>query len=209
MITPARIAELLRPFGLSLDPLQVDRVRVYLDLLLKWNSKINLVGKAPAEECVTRHFGESLFLTRCLELGGRLLDIGSGAGFPGLAVKIVRPELEVTLLERVAKKRAFLKEVVRVCGFKGVQVLGDRLEDFSAKIQAPKYESATSRAVGGVESLTRYAAHCLKPGGFLCLWLGHQDAETISKSNSRFAWRPPVAIPLSRCREILIGDLVR
>ncbi|MGH9403017.1 MAG: 16S rRNA (guanine(527)-N(7))-methyltransferase RsmG, partial [Terriglobia bacterium] len=85
----------------------------YLGLLLRWNEKINLTAIRTPEECVTRHFAESLFLARHEQLNGRLLDIGSGAGFPGLALKVAVPELAVTLLEPVAKKRAFLKEVVR------------------------------------------------------------------------------------------------
>src|SRR3970040_314440 len=98
VISRPRITELLEPFGLSITAEQTDRLLAYLELLIRWNSKINLVGPASNEECVTRHFGESLFLQRWVDLNGSLLDIGSGAGFPGLALKIVCPGLEVTLL---------------------------------------------------------------------------------------------------------------
>ena len=208
MLSPTRVRDLLEPFGLGLASEHVDKLLIYLELLLKWNAKINLVGQAAAEECVTRHFGESLFLPRLVALRGRLLDIGSGAGFPGLALKILCPALEVTLLEPVAKKRAFLKEVARVCQFEGVQVLGDRLKDFSPRAPAAKFDFATSRAVGGFETLVKHAAECLSPRGMLCLWLGHEDAASIVAVESRFDWRPPQPIPLSRRREIIIGELL-
>ena len=206
MIGTAEITELLDPFGIRLNGDQTVRLLVYLDLLLKWNAKISLVGRSSAEECVTRHFGESLFLSRCMALKGRLLDIGSGAGFPGLALKITCPDLAVTLLEPVAKKRAFLKEVIRICQFDQVTVLGQRVEDFSAQLNDSKYDYSTSRAVGGFTNLIENAAVCIKPGGKLCLWLGHDDAAAIAQSQSPFTWNPPIPIPLSLRREILIGE---
>ena len=207
MIQPSRIAELLEPFGLSLNSEQTGRLTAYLELLLKWNSKINLIGKASDKECITRHFGESLFVARCLNFEGRLLDIGSGAGFPGLALKIVCPDLDVTLLEPVARKRAFLKEATRVCQFDRISVLASRLEGFASDLPHPGFDFTTSRAVGGIESLIENAATCLKPGGRVCLWLGHADAAHIIGLKSRFKWDKPRLIPLSLRREILVGEL--
>lgn len=186
---------------------QIDKLLIYLVLLLKWNSKINLIGQASEEETITRHFGESLYIARFEDLPGRLLDIGSGAGFPGLALKIVNTELEITLLEPITKKRAFLKEVTRQCRFDHVTVLGDRLEDFSKGLADPKFDLATSRAVGGFPSLIENAARCLKPGGRLCLWVGNADAASISASCPQFRWGNPRPIPMSRNRGILIGEL--
>ena len=147
MLTELHVRRLLEPFGLDLNPGQVGQIQTYVDLLLRWNQKINLTAIRNAEDCVTRHFGESLFLAQHAELSGSLLDIGSGAGFPGLALKIVAPDLAVTLLEPVAKKRAFLKEASRACGFLQVDARGERLEDF-VRTGPPSFDSATSRAVG-------------------------------------------------------------
>src|ERR1039458_3252543 len=123
------IAARLEPFlNRELTPAQLDQISTYIDLLQRWNARINLTAIRDPEEAVTRHFGESLFLARHVPLQGSLLDIGSGAGFPGLALKIVFPDLSVTLLEPVTKKRAFLKEAARVCGFTQVTVRGQRLE---------------------------------------------------------------------------------
>lgn len=208
MLSAARIGQLLEPFALNFAATQTDKVKIYLELLLRWNRKINLTGPCTPEECVTRHFGESLYLSRWLVLGGNLLDIGSGAGFPGLALKIVAQTLVVTLLEPVGKKRAFLKEVVRECGFWDVTVLGQRLEDFCAKPEGdPKADFATARAVGGLKTLTEGAGRCLKPGGRLCLWLGHEDGAKLGGLAPGFGWDPPVSIPLSQRRDIWIGRL--
>src|SRR5208283_2920513 len=162
MPSEATIRQLLEPFGLNLSPEQIGQMIVYLELLLRWNEKINLTGIRDWETCLTRHFGESLYLGRWVELKGRLLDIGSGAGFPGLSLKIIFPDLSVTLLEPVAKKRAFLKEVARICGMNLVEVRRERLEEFACGQSAPLYDGATVRAVGHLEELMPLACRCLK-----------------------------------------------
>jgi 16S rRNA (guanine527-N7)-methyltransferase len=180
MLNEDAVRELLEPFGLTLSTQQTGRVVAYLELLLRWNEKINLTSIRDPADCVRRHFGESLYLGRCVELSGKLLDIGSGAGFPGLCLKILFPELAVTLLEPVAKKRGFLKEAARVCGMMGVEVRGERLEEFTGSAGAAEaYDSATARAVGNLQELVPLASRCLKPGGGLYLWLSHRQASEI------------------------------
>ena len=184
MLDEATVRQLLEPFGLSLSTDQIGQLIAYLELLLRWNKKINLTGIRDAPSCVSRHFGESLYLGRWVELNGRLLDIGSGAGFPGLCLKIIFPDLSVTLLEPVAKKRAFLKEAARVCGMNFVEVRRERLEDFAGLAPPPVYDAATARAVGHLEELIPLASRCLKPGGELFLWLSRRQA-----SETRLSFR--------------------
>jgi 16S rRNA (guanine527-N7)-methyltransferase len=190
---------------LELSSGQVDQILAYLDLLERWNRKINLTAIRDPEECVSRHFGESLFLARHAELRGSLLDIGSGAGFPGLALKIVYPELAVTLLEPVAKKRAFLKEAARVASLGQIETRPERLEELVRGSPAPAFDSATSRAVGNLPKLVPLAAQCLKPGGRLFLWLARDQAEPLHTASGEFAWSKPLPIPLSRTGEIWQG----
>src|SRR5207244_13631657 len=103
---------------------QIEGIRKYMDLLLLWNHKVSLTSIVDPGEILARHFGESMFAAAKFSiLKGRLADVGSGAGFPGLALKIIRPELHVTLIEANAKKSAFLAEVVRDLGLIGVDVL--------------------------------------------------------------------------------------
>jgi 16S rRNA (guanine527-N7)-methyltransferase len=203
----AVLRRLLEPFSLVLDDSQEERLLAYLDLLLRWNSRINLIGPATPEQCVTRHFAESLYLTRHVNLHGRLLDIGSGAGFPGLALKIARQDLDITLLEPIAKKRAFLKEVARACQMGSVEVLPDRLECFAKLVPRPSFDFVTSRAVGGVSDLAEYSSILLKKGGILCLWLGRGQASELPGSGSIYTWRKSIPVPLSRKREIAVGCL--
>lgn len=207
MLNQAKLAQLLQPFGVDLSARQAGRVIVYLDLLLRWNQKINLTAVRSAEDCVTRHFGESLYLSRHLQLAGRLLDIGSGAGFPGLALKVAFPSLTVTLLEPVAKKRAFLKEVARVCSMDSVEVRGERLADFVTRKPAFRFDTVTARAVGDLDRLVPDATELLASGGRLCLWLTRSQIPGLVRISSRLNWEEPIPVPLSRERVIIVGKL--
>jgi 16S rRNA (guanine527-N7)-methyltransferase len=202
MLSEVRVRQLLDPFQLCLSADQVGQLLAYLDLLAQWNQKINLTAIRDPEECVTRHFGQSLYLARHFQLSGRLLDIGSGAGFPGLALKIAFPTLRVTLLEPVAKKRAFLKEVARTCSMESVEVRSERLEQFTASAEAAKFDAATSRAVGQLAKLVPLAAECLKPGGRLFLWVGRQAGIGLREMSASLVWETAIPIPLSRAAEI-------
>jgi 16S rRNA (guanine527-N7)-methyltransferase len=206
VLTEARVRQLLAPLELKLTASQVGRIFTYLDLLERWNQKINLTGVRDPEACVTRHFGESLYLARWVELDGRLLDIGSGAGFPGLALKIAFPALAVTLLEPIAKKRAFLKEVVRTCEMRLVEVMGERLEDFARRDPPDRFDTATARAVGRLDVLVSLALRCLNPGGRIILWLSEKQASSLIRLEGHVIWDPPIPIPLSHHGVICCGS---
>lgn len=183
MPSEATIRQLLKPFGLDeLGSGQISQLTAYLELLLRWNARINLTAVRDPKACVTRHFGESLYLGRWIRLSGKLLDIGSGAGFPGLSLKIIFPDLSVTLLEPIAKKRAFLKEAARECAMSSVEVRGERLEDFARIEPRPLFDAATARAVGSLEDLIPLAASCLKPNGNLFLWLSQEQESSLGDS---------------------------
>lgn len=205
MISRNGVRGLLSPFDISISDERIDKLIVYVDLLLRWNRKINLTSISTVEECVTRHFGECFFVASLVELQGSLLDIGSGAGFPGLSLKLIAPLLNVVLLEPVGKKRAFLKEVARACELSPVQVMGDRLEEFARVEEGHRFDIVTARAVGGLASLVGTAIGLLAPGGQLCLWLGVQQVKGIQKANSDLKWAEPKPVPLSRDRVILVG----
>ncbi|HEV2350791.1 MAG TPA: 16S rRNA (guanine(527)-N(7))-methyltransferase RsmG [Terriglobia bacterium] len=207
MLHELRVNALLEYFGLDLNSGQISQMLVYLDLLMRWNSKINLTSVRNAEEIVTRHFGESLYVAQWAQLEGTLLDVGSGAGFPGLALKIQFPDLSAALLEPVAKKRAFLKEVVRACDFKSVEVRPERLEEFVRGSQNINFNTITARAVGQFEHFVPEAVKILNPDGQLCLWIGQQQGNQLKQSTDSIEWDQPIAIPLGREREIWIGRL--
>ncbi len=208
MLNQATVLKLLDPFGLRLTSQHTNQILLYLELLLRWNRRINLTAIRTEEECITRHFGETLYLSRRVKLEGKLLDIGSGAGFPGLALKIAFPGISVTLLEPAYKKRAFLKEVARACEMKCVEVRPERLKEFVARDRSTLYDTATARAVGHLEQLAPQAARCLTCSGRLCLWLSSERSRIVDNFRQFFDWLPPIALPLSRQREIWIGRRV-
>jgi 16S rRNA (guanine527-N7)-methyltransferase len=121
------IASLLAPYYSDPTPGLLDQLSLYLDLLLKWNARTNLSAIRSPEEIVRRHFGESLFAARHLPACKTLLDLGSGAGFPGLPIALALPAISVTLAESQNKKASFLREVVRTLGIQ-VEVWADRVE---------------------------------------------------------------------------------
>lgn len=216
MLRPEEVSKLLIPFGIVLSAYQLGQLMTYLELLLRWNDKMNLTAIRTPDECVTRHFGESLYLAKWIKLTGANLDIGSGAGFPGLALKIAFPALRTTLLEPVARKRAFLKEVARSCQMRDVEVRPERLEGFADLLGGPRqgrevrgggmlFDSATARAVGRVGELTGLALRCLAPGGRLCLWLSREQSEALAQQAESVLWEARLPVPLSSQREIAIG----
>src|SRR5512135_2506624 len=145
---PDHIAELLQPFLSAqalpapgtLSPGQLQNISIYVDLLLRWNARINLTAVRDPENIISRHFGESLFLSAYLfPFGWRpalsaqappphALDLGSGAGFPGLPLKIYVPELRLTLVESNRKKSVFLAETIRALGCIGATVFSGHLK---------------------------------------------------------------------------------
>jgi 16S rRNA (guanine527-N7)-methyltransferase len=204
MLSGPGVRELLKPFAVALSEHQIEQVLTYLDLLLRWNQKINLTGIRTPQECVTRHFGESFIVSHAIPLAGTLLDVGSGAGFPGLALKIFRPELSATLLEPVGKKRAFLREVINTCRLTSIKVSGSTIEELSRQEQCEAFDLVTIRAVGKLRQLLPHAMNCLKANGHLCLWVGSEQAWEMMRTESLVEWIPPVPIPLSQKRQILV-----
>jgi 16S rRNA (guanine527-N7)-methyltransferase len=194
----------LEPYGPKPDELFCDRIRAYIALLLKWNQKISLTTVTNPNEILRFHFGESLFSAPTVPItNGRLADVGSGAGFPGLAIRLIAESLDVELIESNAKKAAFLSEVSRELGLKGVNVFRGRLADFHPKIA--RLDFVTARAIGQHEELMKWSRAHLAPEGKLVLWLGEEDLIEISK-NHGWRWHEPVKIPRSLRRFLLFGS---
>ena len=204
-MTDSRIADLLRPFlaesGLSEH--QMGAIRIYLELLLKWNAKLNLTAIRDPEEIVTRHFGESLFAARQFFPSGdsdsSAIDIGSGAGFPGLPMKLWAPSLQLTLVESNQRKATFLREAVRALGFSSAVVRSERAEAISEPA-----DLVTFRAVEQFEQILPVAIKLVKPGGRIGMLIGEQQVE-LAHSLSNLRWSEPVPIPSSRNRVALLG----
>ena len=202
-ISNRQICEALAPFGISPTDDQVAKIREYVQLLLKWNRSISLTSIIDPVEIVARHFGESMFAAKLLPVENcRLADVGTGAGFPGLAIKIECPSIHLTLIESNKKKCAFLSEVVRTLGFADIEVRPERFEQIRPETVLANV--ITSRAVGEFKQLLRWSKNALARRGHLVLWVGAEDSTRIA-SNPGWTWQPPIRIPDSQRRFIVIG----
>ena len=207
MLDAARIASLLQPFA-DVPAGVVAQVHTYLDLLLRWNARMNLTAVRDPEQIVTRHFGESLFAAKVLRDAGAFVhttptmsDIGSGAGFPGIPIKLLVPEVCITLIESQNKKAAFLREVIRTLSLTGAEVFCGRAETWQRTSHI-----VTLRAVEKFDTVLPVAASLVAPGGYLCLLIGAAQAEAIHKSLPGLRFSTPSAIPQSRDRMIVVGS---
>ena len=156
-MTKPEIERILRPYilnGSSIPGGIYGQLSQYLELLLKWNSRTNLTAIRDPEEIVRRHFGESLFAAQHLGDCQTLLDFGSGAGFPGLPIQLMRPDIRVTLAESQNKKATFLREVIRTLGLK-TEVWAARVETMPS---SQRFDIVTLRAVDNMEAAIAAAA---------------------------------------------------
>jgi 16S rRNA (guanine527-N7)-methyltransferase len=253
---PARIAELLKPFlgapvagpesnpvsdashselakaneeAAVLSPAQLQSISTYIDILLRWNSRINLSAIRDPDQIVTRHFGESLFAARCLlplttraatfvgtaalsypaERGPAadgpptaVADLGSGAGFPGLPIKLWAPRISLTLIESNQKKATFLREVARALTLTDVNIQNKRAEELSSTT----FDLVALRAVESFETILPVAASLVGPGGRLALLIGNAQLDTARSTLPQLAWSNPEPIPVSRNRVLVVAN---
>lgn len=204
----ARIQKLLTPFlSARLTEIQLNNISTYIDLLLHWNARVNLTAVRDEEHIVTRHFGESLFAAQELfstndqrrTTDDRLADLGSGAGFPGLPIKIYAPELKLTLIESNHKKATFLREVIRALQLSNAEVFLGRAADFPAA----SAELVTLRAVERFDQALLEASHLLAPDGTLALLVGSAQEAPARQLLPNFRWHSPMKMPLAQSRILL------
>ncbi|HEX3322509.1 MAG TPA: 16S rRNA (guanine(527)-N(7))-methyltransferase RsmG [Terriglobales bacterium] len=218
---PARISDLLAPYLLHpLSAQQIQQISGYLDLLLRWNARVNLTAVRDPESIVTRHFGESLFSASHLfpispvsievssgpkpaldavSQGATAVDIGSGAGFPGIPIRIWSSDVRLTLIESNHKKVAFLREVCRALRLTNVDVFDGRAEDFSATANL-----VTLRAVERFHEILPVATGIVARGGRMALLIGTSQVDTALSLPS-ISWSSALPIPASLERVLLIG----
>jgi 16S rRNA (guanine527-N7)-methyltransferase len=171
------LESLLQPYLPAAVPAGVsEKLSAYLDLLLKWNARTNLTAIRQPEEMVRRHFGESLSAGGLVPEGTRtLLDLGSGGGFPGIPIQILRPEIAVTLAESQGKKAAFLREAVRTLGLK-TEVWADRAEKL-----VESFDVVAMRAVDKMQEMIPVAEGLIRPGGHLMLLTTRAQVEALGR----------------------------
>ena len=202
-ISRAQITAALAPYGVPLSETKIAAIETYTGLLLDWNRVMNLTALEDPLAIAVRHFGESFFGASELSMtSGRLADVGSGAGFPGLAIKISVPEMSITLIESNHKKCAFLAEVTSRLGLVGVEIMRRPYEE--CPIAPKSLDFVCSRALGNYRQLLRWARNVLVPGGRAVLWLGTDDSVIVGNTKG-WCWDIPKPIPESQRRVILSG----
>jgi 16S rRNA (guanine527-N7)-methyltransferase len=208
-MTPKRIAELLEPFleDTRLSAPQLGQIETFSALLLKWNAHMNLTAVRNPDEVITRHFGESLFAARHLfpnpATQQTAIDVGSGAGFPGIPLKIWEPKLHLTLVEANQRKSVFLREVVRALDLSAVSVFADRAERLSDQA-----ELVILRAVERFEKVLSVAIKLVAQNGRIALLIGNDQIQAARLALGKVKWQDPLPLPLSKSSTLLIGDAV-
>jgi 16S rRNA (guanine527-N7)-methyltransferase len=198
------IDKALREFQVQLTPEQLSMVQRYITMLLAWNEKVNLTAIRDPLEILYRHFCESMYAATAVPLqAGRLADVGSGGGFPGLALKIARPELQVFLIESNIKKATFLAEVVRELYLVDTPVLVSQYGELGEEV-AP-LDFVCSRALGEFGKFLGWACSEKVAANQVVLWVGGRDIDEIKKIGG-WLWREPISIPRSLQRFLLVGD---
>jgi 16S rRNA (guanine527-N7)-methyltransferase len=197
------IRRALLEFGIESNDTQLLQIRHYIALLLKWNDAMNLTAIRDPLEILYRHFCESMFGASILPAdAGRLADVGSGGGFPGLPLKIARPGLDVCLIESNVKKATFLAETVRELGLDRARVFVSRYEELGEEV-AP-LDAVCSRAVGEFGQFLAWARSERIGARTVVLWIGGRDLDEV-RAIRGWDWNEPVAIPQSLRRYILVG----
>ena len=219
-----RIAELLEPYldGQRLSPAQLSCISTYIDILLRWNARINLTAIRDPEQIVTRHFGESLFTARHLfpRAGSKSLegppsssapsvvksrnvaDVGSGPGFPGLPIKLWAPHIALTLIESNHKKATFLREVVRALTLTDVNIQNVRAESLPRRA----YDLVTLRAVERFETILPVAASLVADDGRLALLIGAAQVPELRTALPLYSFTQILPIPSSSTRILVIAQ---
>ncbi len=222
----ARIAALLAPFLGEYEELNAPAlfasISTYIDILVRWNARINLTAIRDPEQIVTRHFGESLFVARRLFPRGTVVvgcpagqspaaagispvalgDVGSGAGFPGVPIKLWAPSISLTLIESNHKKAAFLSEIARSLTLTDINIQTVRAET----LPPAAFDVVTLRAVERFDAALSIAARLLKPQGRLALLIGSAQiaqARSILPDND---FSDPFPVPLSTSRVLLMSE---
>jgi len=192
-----------KEFKLSLSYSQVEQIQQYTKILWTWNDKVNLTAIRDPLEILYRHFCESMFGATLLPVENcRLADVGSGGGFPGLPLKIMRPDLQLFLVESNVKKATFLAEVIRELGLTDARVLVSRYEELAEEV-AP-LDVICSRALGDFSNFLTWAASPSVSAKQVLLWLGGRDLEEV-RAQPSWTWSEPLPIPKSLQRFLLTG----
>lgn len=192
---------------------QINAFMTYLSELKKWNKAYNLTGLKKDEDIIIKHFFDSLLYLKAISVGIdsyregeiRVADVGSGAGFPGIPLKIIRPEIEIYLVEPSRKKSAFLRHIIRRLELKQIEVIEKRIEEIKVNQElAQPVDVALTRALFSIKEFLKKASHIVRKGGILIFNKGPKVKEEINMLREIKYEILPLTLPFSDVKRYLI-----
>ena len=185
MIDKNRLEEKCSTWNIALTGTQLDQLDAFAEILVEYNQKVNLTAITDPEGIEDKHFLDSLLFAAQPEVAGKMVDVGAGAGFPGIVTKIYKPELELTLMEPTGKRVEFLKYACGQLGLTGVEFAKERAEEAARKSWREQFDLASARAVAALPMLAEYCLPLVKVGGsFIAMKGPEADAEAKAAANA-------------------------
>ena len=184
MIDKERLAQKCSTWNIMLSGAQLDLLDRYAEILVDYNQKVNLTAITSPEGIEDRHFADSLLFAAQPEVTGKLVDVGTGAGFPGVVAKIFKPDLQLTLMEPTGKRVDFLKYLCGELGLTGVEFAKERAEEAARKIWREQFDVASARAVAALPVLCEYCLPLVKVGGRFVSLKGSNGLEELEAAKN-------------------------
>ena len=175
----------LEEYNIEINDEQIEKFDLYMKLLLEWNEKINLTAITEKDDIILKHFVDSLTILKYVDESDKIIDIGTGAGFPGIPIKIMNEEANITLLDSLNKRINFLNIVINELKLDNIVAIHGRAEELARnKAHREKYDVAVSRAVANLSTLTEYMLPFIKVGGKCICMKGANVKEEIDKAKN-------------------------
>ena len=174
-----------KEINVDLSEGDIAKFEKYQELLLEWNEKINLTAITDENDIITKHFVDSLYCLKYVKEKDKIIDVGTGAGFPGLPIKIVSCETEITLLDSLNKRIVYLNDVIEKLGLEKITAIHGRAEEFAIKPEfREKYDVVTARAVANMKVISEYCIPFIKVGGIFICMKGSDYKEELEEAKS-------------------------
>lgn len=214
MIDRVRFANTLKQYDIVLNETQMEQLDKYAEILVEYNEKVNLTAITDPEGIENKHFLDSLLFAKNELVKGKVADVGTGAGFPGIVTKIYKPEIDLTLIEPTGKRCTFLQYALDTLGLTG-NVVKERAEEAARKIYREQYDVVTARAVADMRIISEYCIPLAKVGGHFIALKGDGEKElqpsmkAISKLGGEFEKIENFALPDESKRCLIICKKVK
>lgn len=175
--------EYAKKIDIDINEEQINKFYDYMNLLIEWNNKINLTAITDYNEIILKHFVDSLTINKCIKENNYVVDVGTGAGFPGIPLKIIRDDIKIVLVDSLNKRINFLNEVIKELNLKNIETVHARAEEFGRnKKYRQKFDIATSRAVANLSTLSEYMIPLVKINGRCICMKGKEIKEELKDS---------------------------